>query len=75
MLNATLHEVAGAGEETTAYSVGTCIGRLLNLKRMIQLVDLSPEQGHSPIFTKDEMIEVVDSAIDKLNTITYPYKI
>ena len=75
MLNATLHEVAAAHEETTAYSVGTCIGRLLNLKRMIQLVDLSPEQGHSPIFTKDEMIEVVDSAIDKLNTITYPYKI
>ena len=75
MMNATLHDVAGAGEETTAYSVGTCIGRLLNLKRMIQLVDLSPEQGYSPIFTKDEMIDIVDSTIDKLNTITYPYKI
>ena len=74
-MNATLHEVAGANEETTAYSVGTCIGRLLNLKRMIQLVDLAQDQGHSPIFTKDEMIDVVDSAIEKLNTITYPYKI
>ena len=75
MMNATLHEVAGANEETTAYSVGTCIGRLLNLKRMIELVDFPQDQTHSPIFTKDEMIDVIDSTVEKLNTITYPYKI
>jgi len=74
MMNATLHSVAAANEETTAYSVGTCIGRLLNLKRMIELVDLHQDQTHSPIFTKDEMIDVIDSTVEKLNTITYPYK-
>jgi len=42
---------------------------------MIELVDLHQDQTHSPIFTKDEMIDVIDSTVEKLNTITYPYKI
>jgi len=75
MLNATLHEVAGTHEETTAYSVGTSIGSLLNLKRMIQLVDLAQDQGHSPIFTKDEMIDIIDETVNRLSKVTYPYKI
>lgn len=75
MLNATLHEVAAANEETTAYSVGTCMGKLLNLKRMIQLVDLAQDQGHMPIFSKDEMIDIIDETVNRLSKITYPYKI
>lgn len=74
-MNATLHEVAGAHEETTAYSIGTSIGRLLNLKQMIQLVDLAQDQGHMPIFSKDEMIDIIDETVNRLSKVTYPYKI
>jgi hypothetical protein len=77
----TLHAVAAAGEETTAYTVGSAIGKLLGLKRMIDLnmTDHSsnPEgmRGMMPMFSKDEVLNEVETVINKLNTITYPYKI
>ena len=74
MMNATLHEVAAAGEETTAYSIGHSIGRLLNLKRMIELVDFDKSQS-GPIFSKDEMIDVIDETVNRLGKVTYPYKV
>ena len=75
MMNATLHEVAAAHEETTAYSIGHSIGQLVNLKRMIELVDLDRNQSYSPIFTKDEMIDIIDETVNRLSKVTYPYKI
>ena len=69
-----MHEVAKAGEETTAYSVGHSIGRLLNLKRMIELVDFDTRQS-GPIFSKDEMIDVIDETVNRLSKVTYPYKV
>ena len=69
-----MHEVAVAGEETTAYSIGHSIGRLLNLKHMIELVDFDKSQS-GPIFSKDEMIDVIDETVNRLGKITYPYKV
>jgi len=69
-----MHEVATAGEETTAYSVGYSIGQLLNLKRMIELVDFDTHQS-SPIFSKDEMIDIIDETVNRLGKVTYPYKV
>jgi len=74
-MNATLHEVAAAHEETTAYSIGYSIGQLVNLKRMIELVDFHRDQTHMPIFSKDEMIDIIDETVNRLNKVTYPYKI
>lgn len=67
-----MHEVARDGEETTAYTLGHTIGTLLNLKRM---VELNMDDGSRPLFSKDEVMEKFDCAINKLNKITYPYKI
>ena len=81
LTNMTLHEVAAVGEETTAYALGTTIGTLLNLKRMVEqnMTDYSSNQegmrGLKPLWSKDELMEQFDRAINKLNTITYPYKI
>jgi|GEM_PF-6650969 len=69
-----MHEVAAVGEDTTAYSIGKSIGQLLNLKRMIQLVDLDTCQS-APLFSKDEMINIIDGTVNCLNKISYPYKI
>ena len=69
-----MHEVAKVGEETTAYSIGHSIGRLLNLKRMIELVDFDKSQS-GPIFSKDEMIDVIDETVNRLGKVTYPYKV
>ena len=74
MMNATLHEVATAGEETTAYSVGYSIGQLLNLKRMIELTDFDTRQS-GPLFSKDEMIDIIDETVGRLGKVTYPYKV
>jgi len=77
----TLHAVAATSEETTAYSIGSTIGTLLNLKRMVDqnMTDYSSNQegmrGLTPMWSKSELMEQFDRAINKLNTITYPYKI
>ena len=73
-----MHEVATAGEETTAYSIGHSIGQLLNLKRMIDLnmTDHSsnPEgmRGLTPMFSKDEIINVIDETVNLLGKVSYP---
>jgi hypothetical protein len=76
-----MNEVAATSEETTAYSIGHTIGTLLNLKRMVEqnMTDYSSNQegmrGMHPMWSKDEVMVQFDRAINKLNTITYPYKI
>jgi hypothetical protein len=76
-----MNEVAATSEETTAYSIGHTIGTLLNLKRMVEqnMTDYSsnPEgmRGMLPMWSKSELMDQFDRAINKLNTITYPYKI
>ena len=75
-----INEVAATSEETTAYALGHTIGTLLNLKRMVEqnMTDYSsnPEgmRGMLPLWSKSEVMEQFDKAINKLNTITYPYK-
>jgi len=76
-----MNEVAATSEETTAYALGSTIGTLLNLKRMVEqnMTDYSsnPEgmRGLTPLWSKDELMDQFDRAINKLNTITYPYKV
>jgi len=76
-----INEVAATSEETTAYALGSTIGTLLNLKRMVEqnMTDYSsnPEgmRGLTPLWSKDELMDQFDRAINKLNTITYPYKV
>ena len=75
-----MNEVAATSEETTAYSIGHTIGTLLNLKRMVEqnMTDYSsnPEgmRGMLPMWSKQEVMEQFDRAIDRLNAIKYPYK-
>jgi len=75
-----MNEVAATSEETTAYALGSTIGTLLNLKRMVEqnMTDYSsnPEgmRGMLPLWSKSEVMEQFDRAINKLNTIQYPYK-
>ena len=75
-----MNEVAATSEETTAYALGHTIGTLLNLKRMVDqnMTDYSsnPEgmRGMLPMWSKSEVMEQFDGAINKLNAITYPYK-
>lgn len=77
----TLHAVAATSEETTAYALGSTIGTLLNLKRMVDqnMTDYSNNlegmRGLHPMWSKSELMDQFDRAINKLNTITYPYKI
>lgn len=70
-----MHEVAVNSEETTAYSIGHSIAQLLNLKRMIEMVELDRNQGYNPIFSKDEMIDILDETVNRLGNVKYPYKI
>ena len=76
-----MNEVAATSEETTAYALGSTIGTLLNLKRMVEqnMTDYSsnPEgmRGLTPLWSKSEVMDQFDRAIGKLNTITYPYKV
>jgi hypothetical protein len=75
-----INEVAATSEETTAYALGSTIGTLLNLKRMVEqnMTDYSsnPEgmRGLTPLWSKSELMDQFDRAINKLNTIQYPYK-
>jgi hypothetical protein len=75
-----INEVAATSEETTAYALGSTIGTLLNLKRMVEqnMTDYSSNQegmrGLTPLWSKSEVMDQFDRAINKLNTITYPYK-
>jgi len=76
-----MNEVAATTEETTAYALGTAISTLMNLKRMVEqnMTDYSsnPEgmRGMLPMWSKSEVMDQFDRAINKLGTITYPYKI
>ena len=76
-----INEIAATSEETTAYSIGHTIGTLLNLKRMVEqnMTDygnnLEGVRGLHPMWGKDKLMSEFDRAINKLNTITYPYKI
>lgn len=57
--------------ESTGGKLGYAIGTLLNLKRMIELND----EHVGPLFTKQEMLDNVNKAIAKLDTIQYPYAV
>ena len=76
-----INETATTTEETTAYALGTAIGTLINLKRMVEqnMTDyannLEGVTGLHPMWGKAKLMSEFDRAIDKLNTITYPYKI
>ena len=63
--------VATDGSESTGGKLGYAIGTLLNLKRMIELND----EYVGPLFTKQEMLDNVNQAIAKLDTIQYPYTV
>ena len=69
--------VAANSFETTGGKLGFAIGTLLNLKRMIELnmEDGSCHSSKLPIFSKEELMETCQNAIDKLDTITYPYAV
>ncbi len=75
-----INEVAATSEETTAYALGSTIGTLLNLKRIVEqnMTDYSNNlermRGLHPLWSKSELMDQFDRAINKLNTITYPYK-
>ena len=75
-----MNEIATTSEETTAYALGTAIGTLTNLKRMVEqnMTDygnnLEGVRGLHPMWGKDKLMSEFDRAINKLNTITYPYK-
>ena len=75
-----MNEIATTSEETTAYALGTSIGILMNLKRMVEqnMTDygnnLEGVRGLHPMWGKDKLMSEFDRAINKLNTITYPYK-
>lgn len=75
-----MNEIAATSEETTAYKLGTTIGTLTNLKRMIEqnMTDYSsnPEgmRGMLPMWSKFEVMNEFDKALQTLHTITYPYK-
>jgi len=68
-------------EDSTGGKLGFAIGTLRNLKRMIELNmtdhSTNPEgmRGLTPIFSKSELLETCQTAIDKLDTIQYPYAV
>ena len=68
---------AEKSEDSTGGKIGFTIGTLLNLKRMIELnmADGSCRSSELPIFSKSELLETCQSAIDKLDTIQYPYAV
>ena len=76
-----INETATTTEETTAYALGTAIGTLINLKRMVEqnMTDygnnLEGVRGLHPMWGKAKLMSEFDRAINKLNTITYPYKV
>ena len=68
---------AERSEDSTGGKIGFTIGTLLNLKRMIELnmADGSCRSSELPIFSKAELLETCQNAIDKLDTIQYPYAV
>ena len=69
-----MNAIAAVGEETTGYKIGYTIGTLLNLKRMVEL-NMSDIPNYRPFFSKDEVMDMFDKAINKLQNTTYPYKV
>ena len=63
--------VATSSSESTGGKIGWAIGTLINLKRMIELND----EYVGPVFTKDELLATCQNAINKLDTIQYPYAV
>lgn len=65
--------VAKPGEDTTAYAVGTLLGQLYSLRRMIEL---NNPGDASPVFSKKEIMHQLHSAIMTLNSdaFRYPFK-
>ena len=68
---------AERSEDSTGGRLGFAIGTLINLKRMIELnmADGSCRSSELPIFSKEEMLQTCQTAIDKLDTIQYPYAV
>jgi hypothetical protein len=75
-----MNEIAATTEETTAYAIGHTMSTLMNLKRMVEQnmteYCTAPEGRREllPMWSKSELNEQFDRAIDRLNAITYPYK-
>ncbi len=75
-----MNEIATTSEETTAYALGTSIGILMNLKRMVEqnMTDygnnLEGVRGLHPMWGKDKLMSEFDRAIHLLDAIKYPYK-
>ena len=75
-----MNEIATTSEETTAYALGTSIGILMNLKRMVEqnMTDygnnLEGVTGLHPMWGKTKLMTEFDAAIDRLEGIKYPYK-
>jgi len=69
-----INEVAAVGEETTGHKIGYTIGTLLSLKRMVEL-NMSDIPNYRPFFSKDEVMDMFDKAINKLNDTRYPYTV
>lgn len=75
-----MNEIATTSEETTAYALGTSIGILMNLKRMVEqnMTDygncLGDYTGLHPMWGKDKLMSEFDRALDVLDGIKYPYK-
>jgi len=72
---------AEKSEDSIGGKIGWAIGTLINLQRMIELnmTDYSsnPEgmRGLAPMFSKHELMATCQNAIDKLNSIEYPYAV
>ena len=75
-----INETATTTEETTAYALGTAIGTLINLKRMVEqnMTDygnnLEGVTGLHPMWGKAKLMSEFDRALATLDGITYPYK-
>lgn len=75
-----MNEIAATSEETTAYQLGTTIGALMNLKRMVEqnMTDygncLEGVTGLHPMWGKQTLMTEFDRAIHLLDAIKYPYK-
>ena len=79
-MNKTLNvelPVADDSSNSTGGRLGFAIGTLLNLKRMIEInmAEDSCRSSRYPIFSKQEMLDTCQTAIDKLDTIQYPYAV
>ncbi len=75
-----MNEIATTSEETTAYALGTSIGILMNLKRMVEqnMTDygnnLEGVRGLHPMWGKQTLMREFDRALQVIDGIKYPYK-